>query len=81
MTARGFWVVPALSSHTSGRPLTSSLRIGKSRLIAETSKRRMRVGRDQPAVSAPAQSRNSARGCCQVGLDSGHAFVETSRAL
>ena len=31
MTALGFCVVAALSSHTSGRPFTRSCRIGKSR--------------------------------------------------
>src|SRR6187399_2665029 len=34
MTERGFCVVAPLSSHTSGRPLTRSARIGKSRFTA-----------------------------------------------
>ena len=38
MTARGFCVVAALSSQTSGRPCTRSARIGKSRRMACTSK-------------------------------------------
>lgn len=38
MTDCGFCVVAALSSQTSGRPWTSSCRIGKSRRMALTSK-------------------------------------------
>ncbi len=37
MTTCGFCVVAALSNHTSGRPLTRSRRIGKSRRTALTS--------------------------------------------
>jgi hypothetical protein len=43
MTACGFCVVAALSNHTSGRPLTRSRRIGKSRRTALTSNVGVRI--------------------------------------
>ncbi len=57
MTACGFCVVAALSSQISGRPLTRSRRIGKSRRIVSTSK----IGRTSGAEAPETRQVSSAR--------------------
>ena len=54
MTALGFCVVAALSSHTSGRPFTCSCRMGKSRRMNCGSN-----GRAETATSGTRSGRNS----------------------
>src|ERR1700681_3345850 len=69
MTALGFCVVAALSSHTSGRPFTCSCRMGKSRRMNCGSN-----GRVDTATSGTKSGRNSKDEMLSGGAAVGGAF-------
>src|SRR6266478_3500103 len=69
MTALGFCVVAALSSHTSGRPFTCSCRMGKSRRMNCGSN-----GRAETATSGTRSGRNSKDAMLSGGAAAAGAF-------